>query len=1010
MNKITKLSLILSSIALGVGVFSAVSASNSFEVKGYSVSSLPTTIDLNDTAEVDVRNYYSSLNNLSTSERQGTNLLKNLKPILKNKQKYYGYDKGGASIWKMYEITDRDWAKSPASGTTYGTYNATTNKIVGYQYGTSSTNSKNNPYIHALYVNRNVENQTTAWDDHNQSQWGINREHVWPKSQGFEAEGEGGARGDPFHLMAGNGRVNGTEHNNNIYGYVNLSYDYTDPVTAKGFTNLSGNYAGFSLTKGGKDTVFEPQDCDKGDIARAIFYMVARYNYLSGSDSDGIDSDNPNLEITDTTTALASYTSTTTKTGKMGVLTDLLAWHHADPVDVYEIHRNNLLYTNFTNNRNPFIDFPDWVDYIWGTATYDGRTYQSYNSAPTGYAQPNADTLNAFSIGTSDSLSIDKTKINLVVGDNTETITATPSSAATVYWSTSNNDVVSISASSGTSITLTAKAAGNAQITANATINGIPYYKSCSVSVSSDDEESVGNDVLITKGNYTAGYSDSGTSGTIYKSVSSENDLEINYSGINTRSNKGTVYGYTMYLSDRGFIYSNNCPSGYYPTKVKVNYSSQTSETAKAGISFGDSVLSSRDSSVSESVTKNGSTVLENDDYDNLYWNFSTKGYNVQVLSIEVTYDIRIKQVTSVTLDKSSATIMAGGTLQLSADVLPIDADDPSVTFTSSDESIATVTEDGLVTGIFGGNVTISAYASNGVFDTCNITVTFSKTGFYKINSNSQLEDGKYLIVNEFDERAFNSSLATLDDTSNYISSPIEEGFIEYSDDLLDATFTITSKTGGYSIKSSSNLYIGRTTNSNGLNTNASDIYTNEINYDASGNLDITASETHLRYNGSSGQYRFRFYKSTTYTNQKALTLYRYFYCSDKFSEDFRGAITCDSTGTNNPVLAKTWSELETLYNAVYDKETLRDATYTVNGNVVTPTGTTSQVVANAMSLYDYLVEKYDFAAFIENRVNNLHTLTSTATKGNYIPVIFVTLGFTLIGVVSILIRKRKEQ
>ena len=45
-------------------------------------SLLPTTIDLNDTKENDIKNYYSSLNSLSNSERQGTNLLKNLKYMI----------------------------------------------------------------------------------------------------------------------------------------------------------------------------------------------------------------------------------------------------------------------------------------------------------------------------------------------------------------------------------------------------------------------------------------------------------------------------------------------------------------------------------------------------------------------------------------------------------------------------------------------------------------------------------------------------------------------------------------------------------------------------------------------------------------------------------------------------------------------------------------------------------------------------------------------------------------
>ena len=365
---------------------------NPKEVKAYEYytnSKLPTTINLNDTAESTIRNYYSSLNSLSEEERNGNNLLKNLKEILKKDQKYFSYESNEA-IWKLYEITDRDWTKSPASDTTYGEYDATTNTLKNYQYG-SNSDGKNNPYIHALYINRNVENQTKAWGNHNQDDWGINQEHVWAKTEGFEANGAGGARGDPMHLMAGNGYSNNI-HGNYFFGYVDTSTTYTNCGTK--YSNQNGNYLGKSLTFGGTTSVFEPQDCDKGDIARAIFYMVARYNYLSGSDSDGINSNNPNLKLTNDLSDWKStgYTSSTSNPGKMGLMYDLLYWHHLDPVDEYEVHRNNLLYTNYTNNRNPFIDFPDWVDYIWGTVEYNGRNYveSSYKSA-TGVANPQTD-------------------------------------------------------------------------------------------------------------------------------------------------------------------------------------------------------------------------------------------------------------------------------------------------------------------------------------------------------------------------------------------------------------------------------------------------------------------------------------------------------------------------------------------------------------------------------------------------------------------------------------------
>ena len=387
---------ILFSASLTAGILLGVSKNIQKEVQGYSTSSLPTTIDLNDTSAANIRSYYSSLNSLGENERKGTNLLKNLKNILKNGQKYYAYD-DGSEIWQIYEITDRDWELSPASSTTYGTYDSSTNKITNYTYGTSGNNSRNNPYIHALYINRNVTNETKAWGNHNQNEWGINREHVWPKSEGFDEAGVGGARGDPMHLISGNGYTNNI-HSNYFYGYVDTSRTYTD--CGNTYSNQSGNLKGYSKTSGGSTYVFEPQDCDKGDIARAVFYMAARYNFFSGSDSDGIDTNNPNLELTQNLSDFSSaFTSSTTRSGKLGILSDLLAWHHADPVDQYEIHRNNLLYTNYTNNRNPFIDFPEWADFIWGTAKYNGSTYQSYSSTPTGYATPSTDTINGYNSG-----------------------------------------------------------------------------------------------------------------------------------------------------------------------------------------------------------------------------------------------------------------------------------------------------------------------------------------------------------------------------------------------------------------------------------------------------------------------------------------------------------------------------------------------------------------------------------------------------------------------------------
>lgn len=484
-SSIGTLSLLLSSI----GFISSFNNSYS-ETKAYTSSELPTTIDLNDNSESEIREYYSPIDSLPNSERQGTNLLIHLKDILRNGQKYYSYDETnsintikGLKIWQMYEIIDRDWKKSPASSTTYGTYDSINNRLVNYQYGTGSGSySKNNPYLHALYVNRDVDNQVRAWGDHSQTTgWGINREHIWAKSHGFNSEDNSsesaGARGDPMHLWSASGYINATPntfryHNNLFFGFVNTEQSYYSTATdGSGFSFLSGNYEGapLNVSKINNKNVFEPQDSDKGDIARAIFYMVARYNFYSGEDNDTIDANNPNLQMLDAAwdwNYSKAFDCDESTPATMGVLRDLLAWNRLDPPDEWEIHRNNLLFNNYTNNRNPFIDYPEWAEYIWGKSTLeqDNRTISSYNSSPTGYATPSSDIINDFKVYVPvNNVTIDSGVSEMEVGDSFQLeYTVYPADATNqdVYFYTSNENVLAVSDSG----VVTAVGSGSASI------------------------------------------------------------------------------------------------------------------------------------------------------------------------------------------------------------------------------------------------------------------------------------------------------------------------------------------------------------------------------------------------------------------------------------------------------------------------------------------------------------------------------------------------------------------
>lgn len=799
MKKIRVFSFSLISALVGVLSFSLIhfSSNNPVAADAYNSESITNvrTIDLNDCTDNEIKSYYSSLTNKSTSEKQGNNLLKNLKTILKNGQKYFNYD--GGSLWNLYEISDRDWSKSPArTGESYYSYNSVTNTITNYSYNSG------NPYIHALYVNRDVTNETKAYGDHQQSQWGINQEHIWPKSQGFNDSGAGGARGDPMHLWAGNGRVNGTEHNNYMYGYVDTSKTYSDPYIDKKYANLKNNLKGYSLTlysdNGKVNNVFEPQDCDKGDIARAIFYMVARYNYLSGSDSDGINQNNPNLALKQTTTALSSYTSSTSNIGYQGLLTDLLNWNHIDPPDEYEIHRNNLLYKNYTKNRNPFIDYPEWADYIWGTATYNGRQYQSYNSTPTGSVDLSTDVINGFKGG--DGLSISKSTLSIEVGGS-ETISATSTNGASISWTNSNSSVASISSastSSGANLTISALAAGNTTLTATVTINGKTYTKTCDVTVcnvqpsstatllTNVNDLSVGDSVAIVSA--TANYALSTTQNANNRGqtaiTKTDSTIEITDSVQLFTVGNGTVSNtYSLYAengSTNGYIYAAGSAKG--SNLLKTQASNDANGSWAISISNNIATIVAQGANTNNKLQYNSSS--------NIFSCYSSSQGQVSIYKVDGNVD-----VTGVSLNKSTLELQNGTSETLIATVAPNNATDKSVTWSSSSPFIASVDANGEVTALDEGETTITVTTIDGGFSaTCEVNVTPDTLASISIDSSSKTS---YFVNEQFSKKDIKVLANYEHGSSMFIDSSectfsISDGTTFTAQDAPEVSLTVT--------------------------------------------------------------------------------------------------------------------------------------------------------------------------------------------------------------------------
>jgi len=164
-----------------------------------------------------------------------------------------------------------------------------------------------------------------------QDNW--NREHVWAKSHGFPST-SAIAYSDIHHLRPTDISVNASRGN--------LDFDNSDNALPEAPENRVDSNS------------FEPRDAVKGDVARIVLYMDIRYA--------GLDSNTPDLQIADSLTSAGEP--------KLGKLCTLLAWNDADPVDEFEINRNNKIY-EFQGNRNPFIDNPEWISTIYSASCSD---------------------------------------------------------------------------------------------------------------------------------------------------------------------------------------------------------------------------------------------------------------------------------------------------------------------------------------------------------------------------------------------------------------------------------------------------------------------------------------------------------------------------------------------------------------------------------------------------------------------------------------------------------------
>lgn len=187
----------------------------------------------------------------------------------------------------------------------------------------------------------------------------MQREHSTPKSwwkEGDDVEYTP-AYTDLWNLYPSDGSANNAK-SNYPPGECNSAKIYFDNGVSRVGAPVDGQGFGWSR-------VFEPADEYKGDFARSFFYMATVYN---------------NLRWTGTAIFINEEWPTITP----WAMQMLLKWSRLDPVSQKEIDRNDAVEQQ-QGNRNPFIDFPELAEYIWGCRTADTFSIsdQQKSAAPT---------------------------------------------------------------------------------------------------------------------------------------------------------------------------------------------------------------------------------------------------------------------------------------------------------------------------------------------------------------------------------------------------------------------------------------------------------------------------------------------------------------------------------------------------------------------------------------------------------------------------------------------------
>lgn len=173
----------------------------------------------------------------------------------------------------------------------------------------------------------------------------LNREHIWPKSRASFGTKKGSGGADLHHLRPAESSLNSAK-SDHLFGNINGVYT----VGAKE-GSVNGEVC-YWVNKG--EDLFECKDNVKGDVARILLYVYCRW-------------EQPNLYTDIPADQLPANDSDSTNNGIKVIesLDTLLEWCEEDPVDTWEMRRNDLI-ESIQGNRNVFIDYPEFAFQLFG--------------------------------------------------------------------------------------------------------------------------------------------------------------------------------------------------------------------------------------------------------------------------------------------------------------------------------------------------------------------------------------------------------------------------------------------------------------------------------------------------------------------------------------------------------------------------------------------------------------------------------------------------------------------